>query len=219
MRGLRSVAVCGVVAVAMSVVVAASASAALPEFSGPFPKPFKSNGGKVLIETAGVKLTCTATTDTGEILGAKTGKVMIRLMGCSGLGFTCTSPGAAEGEMVTSELTTTLGYINQSKREVGIALATSSASIPFDEFECDQLKFVVEGSVIGKITPINKPVKSKSHFTFKFSQSKGVQKPTKLEGEPKDILEGHINGESYKLAAGLKTKDDITLSETGEIKA
>jgi antitoxin (DNA-binding transcriptional repressor) of toxin-antitoxin stability system len=218
MKRLRSVAFCSVAALAVSAVVAGSASAALPEFSGPFPKPLKSKGGKALIETAGVKLTCTALTDVGEVLGAKNGKVVVRLTGCSADGFTCTTPGAAEGEMVTSELSTTLGYINKEKREVGIALAAVSPT-PFEEFECAGLKIVVEGSVIGKLTPINKRVKPTSHFTLKFTQKKSVQTPRKLEGEPVDVLEGHLAGEPLMLAAGLKAKDEITLVETGEIKA
>jgi hypothetical protein len=218
MKRLRSVAFCSVAALAMSAVVAASASAALPEVSGPFPKPFKSKGGKALIETAGVKLTCTALTDVGEILGAKTGKVVVRLTGCSGDSFPCTTPGAAEGEMVTNELATTLGYINQAKREVGIALAAAS-STPFEEFECAGLKIVVEGGVIGKLTPINKQVKPTSHFKLTFTQKHGVQTPRKLEGGPIDILEGHIAGEPITLTAGLKAKDEISFAETVEVKA
>jgi hypothetical protein len=226
---MKRVAFCSFAALAMSVVVAASASAALPEFSGPFPKRFTSKGGAALIETAGVKLTCTASTDVGEILGTKNGKVMVRLTGCVGKGkvegkevsFPCTSPGAPEGEMVTSELTTTLGFINKAKSppEVGIALAAVSPT-PFEEFECDGLKIVVEGSVIGKITPVNKQVKSSSHFTLKFVQAKGVQKPRKLEGEAVDVLVGHLAGEPMlKLEAGLKASDEIKLTETAEIKA
>jgi hypothetical protein len=218
MKRLRSVAFCSVAVVAMSAVVAASASAALPEFGGPFPKPFKSKGGTAVIETAGIKLTCTALTDVGEVLGAKTGEVTVRLTGCSGDTFPCTSPGAAQGEMVTSELTTTLGYINAAKREVGIALAAVSPT-PFDEFECAGFKIVVEGSVIGKLTPINKHVKPTSHFTLKFAQKKGVQTPRKLEGEPVDVLEGHLAGEPFMLQAGLKAKDEISFAETVEIKA
>lgn len=219
MKRARRVVFCSVAALAMSAVVAASASAELPEFGGPFPKPFTSKGGAVLIETGGIKLTCTSSTDTGEILGAKTGNVMVRLLGCAGEGFTCTSPGAKEGEMVTSELTTTLGYIDKAKHETGIALAASGT---FDEFDCAGFTFVVEGSVIGKVTPINKTAKSKpkTHFKLMFSQKKGVQKPRKLEGEAVDVLEGHIAGEpGLSLEAGLKTKDEITLAEAGEIKA
>jgi hypothetical protein len=219
MKRLRRLALCGLAALAMSAVAAASASAALPEFSGPFPKPYTSKGAKVVIETSGIKLKCAASTDTGEVLGAKNGKVMIRLTGCEGDGFKCTSPGAKEGEMVTSELTTTLGYISKEKGEVGIALA-AAAGTPYDEFECDGLKIVVEGSVIGKVAPLNKKVKAKGHFTLKFNQLSGEQIPRKLEGEAEDVLEGHLATEpKTKLQAGLKTVDEIKLMETGEIKA
>lgn len=220
MKRVRRVVFCSVAVLAMSAVVAASASAELPEFSGPFPKAYTSKGGATLIETGGIKLTCKASTDVGEVTGAKTGNVMVRLTGCSGDSFPCTSPGAAEGEMVTSKLATTLGYIDKAKHETGIALAASGA--PFDEMECAGLLFVVEGSVIGKVTPINKSTKSKpkTHFKLTFSQKKGVQKPRKLEGEPVDVLEGHIASEpGLSLEAGLKTKDEITLAEAGEIKA
>jgi hypothetical protein len=219
MKRLRSVAVCSVLALAMSAALAASASAALPEFSGPFPKRFKSKSGAVLVETSGIKLTCTASTDTGEVLGVKNGKVTIRLTGCAALSSPCTTPGAAGGEMVTSELTTTLGFINKAKLEVGIALAASVATTPFTEFECAGLKIVVEGSVIGKLTPINKHVKPASHLTLKFTQAKGIQKPRKLEGGPIDVLIGHIVGEPFTAEAGLSGKDEITFTETVEVKA
>jgi hypothetical protein len=233
MKHLRSVAVYSVAAVVTSAVLAASASAALPEFSGPFPKPFKSKSGTVIAEEegGGGKLECAASEGTGEIVGATKGKVGLRLTGCLGEAFEekfpCTTLGSAEGEVVTSPLVATLGYINKTKEQVGLALeGPSGAAAPLvAQFECHvnylkrTLHFSWTGSVIGKLTPVNKKVKPANHFTLGFTQAKGKQKPSKLEGGLEDVLTGHIEEITGEPEIGLAAKDEIKFSETVEVKA
>jgi len=217
MKLIRIVGLCLVAVFAMSAVVAASASAALPEFSGPFPKPFKSKSGAVLIETASrVKARCKAGTNVGEVTGPKTDVVTLRLTGCEADGFKCSTKGATEGEIVSSPLSSTLGYINKAKKEVGIALESATGAAA--EFTCGPASVVVTGSVIGKITPINKKVKAGKPFILKFTQAKGKQKPTKLEGGPVDVPMGSVDG-GAPVEAGVSARVEITLSELAEIKA
>ena len=116
MAYIRAVGLCLAV-FALGAIGVGSASAALPEFTGPFPKASTSTGTKISVETASkIKATCTSATDSGEITGPKTGTVVVRLMGCGVEGIKCTSEGAKEGEIVTSTLNVTLGYINQAKK-------------------------------------------------------------------------------------------------------
>lgn len=232
MKRLRGVGVCSVAALAMSAVMAASASAA-PEFSGPFPKDFTSKSGKVIIEEPSqvVKLVCTGSSAKGAVLGPKNGTVTVRLTGCVGhhekSEYMCGTFGAREGEIVTSPLTTTLGAINA--KEAGLALEeipSGGANASFAEFRCylsekEYLPLIWTESVIGKLTPINKKVKPTKHFTLNFTQKKGKQKPRSMEGGPTDVLVGYVgyreSPEHSEL--GLSATDEITFTEPVEIKA
>ncbi len=199
--------------------LAASASASLPEFSGPFPKAFTSTSKTVTVETVSkLKATCTAATDAGTIEDAKTGTVVIKLTGCKALGFECSSSGAKAGEIVTNTLVNTLGYINAQKKEVGLDVSAPATGAPFTEFTCDGYTITVRGSVIGELTPVNKTVKAGKKVSLKFKQSKGKQKPTNLEGGPTDVLSGSVEGGPSE-EAGLKLTDALTFSEAIEIHA
>lgn len=221
-RGIRMVpgaALCLLAACAAGGPLAASASAALPEYVGHFPMTLTSKGGKVTVETVSkISATCTGTTDTGEITGPKTGTVVIRLTGCKALGDECTSSGAKAGEIVSSTLDTTLGYINAQKKEVGIDISAPPTGAPFTEFTCGPATITVTGSVIGKVTPIDKTLKAGKKLALKFKQSKGIQKPTKLEGEPTDVLMGSVAGGTPE-EAGLSLSDKLTFPEALEIRA
>jgi hypothetical protein len=192
-------------------VMAASASAALPEFSSPFAKTFTSTSKASLLETTSkVKLVCTADTNAGEITGPQTGSVTIAFTGCSLKKAPCTTPGRPSGEIVTSLLSLTLGYINKAKKEVGIDLASAAGST-FATFSCGStLRGVVIGSVIGRITPVNKKVIPSAFFTLRFMQASGIQKITNLEGGPPDVLETSYGGPF--LQSGLASIDRIFFS-------
>jgi hypothetical protein len=221
-KGIRTVLVKAglglLAALAIGGPLAASASAALPEFSGPFPKGFTSKSGAVTVETVGgIKLTCTASADKGKITGPKVGTVVVKLSGCVALRYKCTSHGAAEGEIVTNTLETNLGYISGPSKRVGVDLIPAARGGPFTEFTCHGLTIVVRGSVIGQVTPINKTVKALTKFNLAFKQSMGKQKPTSFEGGPTDVLSGSIGETSQE--AGLSLSDSIVFSEAVEIHA
>lgn len=81
-----------------------------------------------------------------------------------------------------------------SKKQVGLDLS-QPAGAPFVSFVCgEDLLIDVTGSVIGTIKPVNANVAPPKHFTVKFAQKAGKQKPTKVEGAPVDVLATSVLG-------------------------
>jgi hypothetical protein len=177
MRRIRFSGLCLAGVCAVFAATSASASAALPEFSGPFPKAFTSTSGASTLETVkGTKFTCKADTNTGEITGPKEGHVTIKFTGCESSGLACNSSGAAPGEVITNVLTVTLLYTNRERKTVGLQLSSPPTGAPFMEFSCGAIPVSVRGSVTGGLTPVNKPVKPPlGRFTLKFAKAKGLE--------------------------------------------
>jgi hypothetical protein len=217
MKRTTIVGLCVVAVFSVSALTAASASA-LPEFSAPFSKPFTSTSGASLLETvAKAKLVCKADTNVGEVTGPVTGMMTITFTGCSLKKVPCNTLGSAPGEIVTALLAFTVGYINKANKLVGMDLMSSTGK-PFMEFVCGAgTRGLVVGSVVGRITPINVKVKPGKVFTLHFTQSKGVQKPVKLEGGPVDVLETSFGGPF--LESGLMSTDKVKFGEVVELKA
>jgi hypothetical protein len=212
MKRVNITGLCVVAAFAMSAAVAASASAALPEFSPPFSKTFTSTSKATLLQTVGgAKLTCAADTNLGEITGPQSGVVKIAFTGCKLKKVPCNTPGVAPGEIVTGLLSMKIGYINKAKKEVGVDLEEPTGA-PIITFICGSAtRAVVIGSVIGRITPVNKLVTPPETFKLKFAQVAGVQKITKLEGGPIDVLETSLGGPFE--GSGLGSTDLLLFGE------
>jgi hypothetical protein len=195
---------------------ASSASAALPEFA-PVPAGFESLIKAPKLETVGkTKVICKHGADLGQGTGPKTLEVKIKLFECKIPGALCTSGGAAPGEIVTPPLIGTLGYITKAPKVVGLDLTSPLA--PIMQFMCGATPFVVEGSVIGRITPINKPLPPGMHFTLAWAQKEGVQKFQHFEGEPIDVLNTSIGGKPFE-PTGFAGTDEIFFVGTIAIAA
>jgi len=196
----------------------------------------KENEGKgegqepVVLETvSGNVVECSGVNATGEYSSTKTvSNVDTTFTGCEvpaaeGKGTPCTSPGAKEGEIVTTPLEGELGVIkkepNPINDTVGIVLFPApGASVA--EFECGPFfetffeKVVVTGSVIHQVT-INKMLLSESE---KFVQKNGIQKPESFDGGPADVLESSLNGGTpVQSGEGLLTK--LTNEEKIEVNS
>jgi hypothetical protein len=210
MTRMRTAGLLTLAVLAVSAYTAASASAALPEFSGPLPAPFGAKSGVTTLETVkGAKITCAADTGGGEVSGPKTGTIKLTLTGCEfvTLALPCNTPGVPPGEIITGSLLMTLDYISlEPKKEVGIDLSIPTGA-PLLEFVCGALKVTVAGSVIGKITPINKLVKPPAHFVLKFMQAAGKQKPMKFAGGPIDVPMTSFGGPFVE--SGLASSDTL----------
>jgi hypothetical protein len=217
MRCIKSAVLCIAAACTLAAVAASSAAAAAPEFTGVFPKKFTSTSKTTLLETPGKKrVACTADTNAGEFTAPSSGTAKIRFTGCQLVLPTgripCNSAGAAAEEIATFTLPARLGYIvhTPTLSEVGLDLG-GPPGFAVMEFLCGNIRAFVTGSVIGKITPINKLLKPPAHFVVKFAQTKGAQKPPSLEGEPPDTLSATFGGPAEP--TGMSSTDMVGFFE------
>jgi alpha-tubulin suppressor-like RCC1 family protein len=197
-------------------------------------RTFKETLASPKFETVGKKqFICTLGFIKGEYTGAKTETISsITLQGCeevfhlqgcennpSTTGTIESAPGTeSEGE---------LGFIvGGEKPKVGWDLKPKSPASSFFTFTCGPTGtgsevFALEGSVIGKVLPLNKMA---SGFGLLYVQSGGVQAPERFEGGVKDTLSlktsktGPPPSESSEQIA-LKTEGPIEDKEELEIKA
>ena len=211
MKRMRAMGCCLVVVFAVGAATAASASA-LPEFTGPFPKPFTSTSKASIFETVGGNKTkCTADTNTGAITGPQSGEIQIVFTGCKLGTVPCNTVGAAPGTIVTSLLSMRIGYISKAKKIVGADLVEPTSG-GFTSYGCGPVIFVkVQGSVIGRLLPINKVVIPSAVFKLIFTQTLGIQKYPNLEASPIDILESSFGGPFE--VTGLASTDAILFGE------
>jgi hypothetical protein len=182
---------------------------------------FTTTGGVAKLETVSKsKVTCAAESGGGKYSGPKkvTG-VSMTFTGCVGPNASsCSSAGAAAGEVVSHSLEGELGAITEgvveSKefRKVGIDLFPAGHTGPLLEFSCGGTAQTIRGSVIGAVSS----GKMSATGTETFKASKGRQVPERFEGEPLDVLESSIGGGSYE-QAGLTVKLTRTSEEAVEI--
>jgi hypothetical protein len=88
---------------------------------------------------------CKSGKSAGEITGPKTSTVTVEFKTCSSEGKKCTSSGQKAGTIKTALLKATLGNISGG---VGSDVESVSGG-PSAEFDCEGLKIVTNGSVIG----------------------------------------------------------------------
>lgn len=209
---MKRISITGLCLVAIFATSVATASAVLPEFTGPFPKTFTSTSKASLLETVGgSKTKCNADSAFGEITGPQNGSMTITFIGCKLNKVPCNTPGATPGTIATNALSMKINYINKANKEVGVDLVEGSGA-PFIEYGCGSAMFArVLGSVIGRIRPINKLVTPSETFKLHFGQSLGVQKIPNLEGAPIDVLETSFGGPFE--ATGLRSTDLILFGE------
>ncbi len=192
----------------MSVVAAASASAALPEFvpNGSASKPitFRVKLGHVVFRPVAwgqEYVECESASATGSIVGAKelTTKAL-RLVGCGLAGestHACTSGSLKSGEVETEALSGTLGYVEKEpSKVVGLKLEGPHEGIKRPEFAAGFTCVVapldttwvedVTGPLYGQVQSLNKPATA-FVVAFKTKKSSSEQELTKFEGETNKI--------------------------------
>lgn len=180
---------------ALGAVAVTSASAALPEFDGPFPIHFTAlQLGVGIVETVGKRtIECTHSSALGFINGPKDVLVNSSIItGCKSTTFgagKCQN-GATKGEIKTLAFLGLLGYITASTKLVGLLFESYGSINNIASFECETLlgseKLTVKGTVICHLSPTNVTTKN---YHLECKQKNGVQEPLSFDGVgTKDLL-------------------------------
>jgi len=212
MRRTRTIALCIGMLFAVSALTATSALAAPPEFSPPFPNALTSTSKAMTLETVGgLKVKCKADTNKGEVTGPATAAMTISFTGCTIPGARCQSPNGLPGEIVTQRLLGTLGYVSRAPKVVGLDLSEPTGG-PLIVFFCgEDLRVEVFGSVIGRLTPLNKTILPGAHVALKFAQKEGHQAIKMLLGGPLDVPLTSVLGGPLQ-ESGIATTDLLTFA-------
>jgi hypothetical protein len=168
---------------------------------GPKPKFEGTSTEGVLLKSANLTISCSAGTFNGEYTGPKTASVTVDLIGClDAAGKKCQTNPLKEGEIEPpGPLEGEIGFVNiNGVKSVGLDLKRSPAIATFtcgEPAELPEVTGTIEGSVIGKIGPVNS-MRSELKLTYKTAGNKQI--PEAFEGGEKDTL-------SFKLVSGLTT--------------
>jgi hypothetical protein len=185
-------------------------------------KRFTGKGSKVTLESVdGVKVTCSASSLTGEYTGPKSAVATATFTGCERAATKepCQSASAASGEIVAPSLAGELGFIEDEATEsaltVSVGLDLSHAPTLLSA-ECAGAKEALDvtGSVIAPITKVDK---MSSTFSLGYKASVGAQQPEAFEEGSKDTLTATLGQGAEQ--AGLTTKVKLTNEEKLEIRA
>jgi hypothetical protein len=202
----------------------------------------EGNGGtKNVLLGKPISVECESEHNSGEAAGAKEVKnVAVVFRGCKVLGsIPCSN--ALEGEIRVNTLKGTLGYINKSKKEVGVLLQPFVKHGEFTKFNCGSSIATVVGEgnekegcayplpacggdgIISPITPVNTMT---SAFTQTYTMNEKFENiPSKLEGKRIELLESYLyNAETPEYTsmwskAGETITNANTPEEAVEIKA
>jgi hypothetical protein len=213
---LRSV--FGLALVASLAATALSASSASALSTSPAAQAFSSFSGPLLFtDSTDDVIHCNSSTGSGAWDGTGTsGKASFLLRGCGYNGrVTCTSPGQASGNIVTSLLNFKVIYLDAAKTKFGLLL-TPPAGSAFAQATCPFIQPVITGSVIGRIIEPALNVSSNKHI-LSFSGSHGVQGYQQIEGAgPKYNL--NVTYYSGGMTEGLSLSSEHTMQYSNSTK-
>jgi hypothetical protein len=175
-------------AVVMGMIVAANASAALPEFSATTGFEAIATAPAPFFEYESLeKITCQeAETNNANTMGGEKAEFNANSKLVTGFVITfkkCTSKGGASctngtnaGEIITEKMEAELGYLPKGKKgatSAALALKPKGGGALIAKYTCTKVN-EIRGCIVGKIEPTNTPLK---RFTLAFEESAGaVQK-------------------------------------------
>ncbi len=190
-----------------------------PGFEGPeplvkagFTTAIKPATTLTLLTTGKHTITCSGAAGSGSYTGPKTTGLSLKLTGCKMGEASCTSAGAAAGEVLPAALVTEVGVITKGTEaktnKLGIALRPASGET-IASFSCGATSVVLTGSSIAALTGDTMTTTA----TDKFTEAKGIQKPTRFQGGPEAVLHATVGGGAPE-QAGL----GLTLVQSSEEK-
>jgi hypothetical protein len=166
-------------------------------------------------------VTCTGEAGRGEYASnTKVSGVVLTFTGCAlGTMGACQSPGSASGEITTNTLVGSLGVIATSsegaaRNKIGLDYKAASGD-QVTEFTCAGAHADVSGSLIAEV-PHDTMVAA---ATVKFSQARGVQKPTHFEGGAEAGLSAFWGEDGPFQPTGLGFTDVQTSEEKVEVSS
>jgi len=192
----------------------------------------------IVLKSAGREIKCESSEGEGEYTGPKTVAISkLLLKNCRLVGVEppfasfCQNVGAFRGEVTANELVGELGIIQAGAPpkppKVGLDLTPKSGS-SLASFECGGASEVtehgmgtgtlleLEGSVIGRVKPINRALLDEEFVTF--ATSGGAQLPEQFEGGAKDTLTELVGLFKTPEAATLKGLLEFVNAEPVEVK-
>ena len=192
-------------------------------FAGPLSTRFtiaSAPGAGISLETVrGVKLTCASLAGRGEYTGnglSSVGGVTLALNGCALRGGSCSSAGAASGEVLSSPLEGTLGITkparSSAKNRIGLSLFPAAGDGLIAQLSCGASSVSIRGSVIAAI-PAGAMLPA---FGLRYEASKGRQKPAQFVGGAPSVLEASLDGGAFE-QAGLTLRATLLNEEALEV--
>jgi hypothetical protein len=197
MQRLKTLGVALVAAFAVSGLASASASAAAPNFTGPFPDAFTITGHLTFAASSGTSVLCLGGTGTGSITAEKTGTFKLEFSSKTKTNCVHSTSGAeckVGSGPVAMEGTVELVQIKPGV--VALVLAPKEV-----ELTCGSETVKLRHSAIGLVTPLNRET---TQYTVTFEEEGGKQKYRECEigtpcGAGKTIqLEASLNGGAFE---------------------
>jgi hypothetical protein len=198
--------------IAVSAIMSATASAALPEFTpGAAGTKFTGKSGAGTLSTAAKGIIeCGTDQVAGELIGTtkKEAIATITFKSCKAFGILGTkSLGDVEGTIL-AKVELELCYINKAKKEVG--MLTELAETVHVEVAGKLLK--ISGDAVGAITPVN--IKGKN-FTITYKQKGGTQEPSGCEGKTENYeVQENETGPVEKAGEETTETTEFTIEQT-----
>ena len=183
---------------------------------------------KGVTEEVPLYVECASENAVGEAVGkSQVGHIAVTFKGCTLEGYSPCSNTTQEGEIDTTILKGELGYINKSKKEVGIDLTPEKKDGDFAQFTCLEGNegIVVGGDlkpakgesspvypgkkgggdgIISPITPINQMT---SELTQVYTTNEADENiPNKFEGKPLQVLEDFLYAAHEPIQSDLWSK-------------
>ncbi len=217
---------------AVGAVLSGSALAALPTFvTTAFPLNYAGSSGEVTLQTTeshvkgDLTVHCSASRQSGEIaegLSFKSFvKVHIKYTGCK-VGTTttsCTTAGAAAGEVLTSALQATLVYTSKAAKEVGLVFKPEAVGGPVAEYTCGLFKVKLTGAVVSQLGS-GQVGKLKTSFAWNYRQKAGIQEPAGYEEGATKVSAFLTSAYSlYSEQTGEEATETLTFASAVEVEA
>jgi polyvinyl alcohol dehydrogenase (cytochrome) len=166
-----------------------------------------------------LSIRCKTSSYAGEYSSARTATLTIRLAGCKsgpGAGVKCQGEGASAGEINTSPLEASLGFVARAPTTViGLDLKPAAPGPYLMTFKCGESTSRVAGSVIGSFAVVDKML---TRFKLGYRDAEGRQLPQRFEGGTPDTLT-LIPSSGPEEQAGLATRASLRNEAAVEIKA